>query len=236
MEPLPQRMGADQLGQAGRASQRGDPTPARRRRDPRAPRPRARRGGARPRARTDGRAHRRGVVRGSGATADTKCSTAVRWSPRREALRPSCTSCSSRVASTPSASTARTYPEPVRTTASRPEQPPELGDLRLKRVRRLRRLVVAPQLVDEPIVGHGARCGEREQREQGLELGAGDRNRSRTDIDLGRAEQRDQERRHIEPTDDIIARRWRVAVPVAPRSGGTSATPQTPSRTVRACP
>ena len=55
------------------------------------------------------------------------------------------------------------------------QQPSQLRDLGLQRVGRVRRLLVAPELVDQAVRRHRMRDGEGEQPHQGLELGPGNR-------------------------------------------------------------
>ena len=76
------------------------------------------------------------------------------------------------------------------------EHPPQLGHLRLQRVRRVARLIVTPQLVDQPIVRTGVRHSERKQRQQRLKLDPRHRTRTRAVVDLDRAEQRHRDGHH----------------------------------------
>ena len=71
-----------------------------------------------------------------------------------------------------------------------PEDPAEVRDERLQSVRRVRRLIGAPQLLDQPVVGHAVRRGEREQCQQRLQLHSGDRRGAAVGSHLDRAEER----------------------------------------------
>ena len=50
------------------------------------------------------------------------------------------------------------------------EEPTQLRDLSLQRVRRVSRRVVSPQLVDETVIGDTSRHGQLRQRQQRLAL------------------------------------------------------------------
>ena len=76
------------------------------------------------------------------------------------------------------------------------EQPSQMGHQRLQGVRRVAGLIVTPQLVDQSIIRNRVRHRERKDRQQGLKLGPGHRTRSRPVIDLDRAEQRHRNGHH----------------------------------------
>ena len=86
-----------------------------------------------------------------------------------------------------------------------------MRDERLQRVRRVRRLGVAPELLDEPTVGHRVRCGQREQREHRLQLGPGDRDHLVADAHLGWSQQCNADRAvHSRPSPQWVPQSSRL--------------------------
>ena len=153
-------------------------------------------------------------------TAPRKHAAASRWSPLSAATRPSRTSRSSSAASTPPASTDERVAGTLTDDGVATDHPPELRDLRLQRVRRLGRLIITPQLVDETIVRDRARRREGEERKERLQLGSGDRHQPGGRVGLDRAEERDRHVRCHEAPTPSCSRRTPKAEATAGRTRG----------------